>query len=846
MITKSPLSGCKEKIIMGGIMFSLASQAALADISGKVFRDFNANGTFDSGSDITEVGMPGITVKAFDSIGAEKASAISGADGSYALTGLTSGGSYRLEFSWAETWLKPGAAGGTTIQFAKDGNTNVDLAVNNPLDYSQVDMDVVTPVAIVGPADQEVAAGHDHRTLAALVKFPFNATGKPADPGYIPPTTLATHGQIGSTSGSAFRRETGQVFVAAYYKRATGFGPGGPGAVYRVDADGTVSLHATIPNAGSDIHDFSGSYSTVNYDTAAVPAVGKSSLGDMEISADGQSLYVVNLHDRHLYGVATDTANTVTDLGAITRPASCPDGDFRPFALGMDGTNTLYIGAVCSNESGTSAYPSAFVLKYDGTAGFTEVFNTGLSFNNQSFWKNWTDILNAGYPAMTASLFQPLLSDLVFDGKDMVLAFRNRNWEVGYVPGGSSPAQSHVLKACWAGSGWTLENNGACGGITGTLPNYSVTAEAGPGGGYFFDMRDSLASFGGQPVINALGSVAIAPGRSIVATLSDPQDLISGGVKHLNPATGGGSLNYQVFRGSADGSNGGGTGGYFGKTGGMGDMELMLDPAPIEIGNRVWLDTNGNGIQDADEAGIPNVQVQLKSGATVVATATTAADGTYYFSNATGTSTANAIYGISQLQPNTAYTIHFPTTVTVSGTSYNLTAATAGGNTLIDSNTNASGDVVVAATDIPAAGTNNHSFDVGYTATATPPTGCVTVTNTVQVSKVNETDSNAANNTASVSMQVNCSTPQTDLKLTKTASKTTVRAGDTVTYTLTLTNESSVNATNVKVTDNLPAGVTYSSHNTLQGTYDAGTGIWDVGTVAAGKTVTLTVDVAVN
>ena len=62
----------------------LSSQAVLADISGKVFRDFNANGAFDTSATFNEVGMGGVTVKAFDATGAQVgAAATTGADGSY-------------------------------------------------------------------------------------------------------------------------------------------------------------------------------------------------------------------------------------------------------------------------------------------------------------------------------------------------------------------------------------------------------------------------------------------------------------------------------------------------------------------------------------------------------------------------------------------------------------------------------------------------------------------------------------------------------------------------------------------------------------------------------------------
>ncbi len=34
---------------------------------------------------------------------------------------------------------------------------------------------------------------------------------------------------------------------------------------------------------------------------------------------------------------------------------------------------------------------------------------------------------------------------------------------------------------------------------------------------------------------------------------------------------------------------------------GLGDLELLTDPAPVEIGNRVWLDSDRDGIPDAND-----------------------------------------------------------------------------------------------------------------------------------------------------------------------------------------------------------------------------------------------------
>src|SRR5262249_61623920 len=47
------------------------------------------------------------------------------------------------------------------------------------------------------------------------------------------------------------------------------------------------------------------------------------------------------------------------------------------------------------------------------------------------------------------------------------------------------------------------------------------------------------------------------------------------------------------------------------------------------------------------------------------------------------------------------------------------------------------------------------------------------------------------------------------------------------------------NATNVRLTDVLPGGVSFAFATPSQGSYDAGTGLWDVGTVANGSTATL-------
>lgn len=86
-----------------------------------------------------------------------------------------------------------------------------------------------------------------------------------------------------------------------------------------------------------------------------------------------------------------------------------------------------------------------------------------------------------------------------------------------------------------------------------------------------------------------------------------------------------------------------------------------------------------------------------------------------------------------------------------------------------------------------------------------------------------------------------------DLSLAKTVSTATPAAGATITYTLQLTNAttSPSTATGVTAIDLLPAGTSYVSHSGF-GTYNSGTGVWTVGSVAPGQTRTLTIQATVT
>jgi len=84
-----------------------------------------------------------------------------------------------------------------------------------------------------------------------------------------------------------------------------------------------------------------------------------------------------------------------------------------------------------------------------------------------------------------------------------------------------------------------------------------------------------------------------------------------------------------------------------------------------------------------------------------------------------------------------------------------------------------------------------------------------------------------------------------DLAISKTVDDPTPSVGDTVTFTLTIANTGSSPATNVAVSDVLPAGLLFVSATPSQGAYVIGTGIWTVGTVDPASPQTLVIQAEV-
>ncbi len=160
------------------------------------------------------------------------------------------------------------------------------------------------------------------------------------------------------------------------------------------------------------------------------------------------------------------------------------------------------------------------------------------------------------------------------------------------------------------------------------------------------------------------------------------------------------------------------------------DTEFVCPNPPIEIGNYVWEDTDGDGIQEAGEPGIPGVTVQLFSDSgTLLATTETGPDGNYYFSHAgdpsqTWISPADSVLEHSDYYVVIESTQYSNNVFTFNNNFYTLTTPdTPGGQNadLIDSDaTTSTSTPSNAFDDLPATslttgiwGCSDHSVDFG-------------------------------------------------------------------------------------------------------------------------------------
>ena len=221
----------------------------------------------------------------------------------------------------------------------------------------------------------------------------------------------------------------------------------------------------------------------------------------------------------------------------------------------------------------------------------------------------------------------------------------------------------------------------------------------------------------------------------------------------------------------------------------------VVDPNDASIGDFVWEDINGNGIQDTGELGVPGVMVTLiDSNGIVVGTTNTNGNGGYSFNNL-----GSGDYTVGVILPD----------------GYILSPANQGGNDSLDSDVNVLGQAAVTL----ASGENNDTIDAGLIP---------------QVSRL------VADKVDNLQVDVN--------------GDGIVNPSDTIRYTVTIRNIGDLAVTGVNFSDTPDPNTTLvvGSVTTSQGTVTLGNNVnetsvgVDVGIVGVGSSVTIEFDVTVN
>jgi hypothetical protein len=500
-------------------------------------------------------------------------------------------------------------------------------------------------------------------------------------------------------------------------------------------------------------------------------------VGDPPVAPAAQAIGRFTLPDPATLGAQECVRDPATPAGELNR-------NLRPFGLGVyDGR--VFVGVVCTaestrNENDLRGYVLAFDPATDtfalaadfplsrgsgyerGCADTTRADCRTIASAQWRYWRSDFDAVNR-FPDQYGTTImvhpQPVITDIDFDNGDMIIGMRDRFGDQlgnqAYAPtGAGSPVRHYtglsagdLLRACRNAQGtWDLEQNATCGGATtGGQNSLHVSADRrpiGPGGGeyYYGDghrFHDQVAS----------GGIVQVPGFPQVAqTVADPRPdprgagggipaddaVYDGGVRWYNNLTTDaavpreriGNLRrlYRLYDMPVQPPPS--ISPLFGKTNGLGDLEALCAPAPLEIGNRVWLDQNANGRQDPDEPPIAGVTLRLyDAGGVLIATAITRDNGEYYFrgSNAPDANPGDYIGLVNgPLQFDSEYEIRIDESADrlasgalagLAPTRRNADIATRDSDGIAPG----AGNYVFARLRTATAGYNDHTYDFGFT-----------------------------------------------------------------------------------------------------------------------------------
>ena len=765
-----------------------AVPCSFGETGGIIFRDYNYNGIQD-GVD-RPWGLANLLVTAYSDQAAILTSSID-INGNYTF-GIIEEAYFpiRIELTNIPSYLKEAAIGldsSSSVVFIEANSCNVNFGLSNPRDFCQSDPTISVACYESGSGVDSNAAGlvsYPYTYTGIPPGHSRPATG-------FPPNVDDQVQNIGSVYGNSFQRSRGYTYHSSFIKRHVGFGPEGIGGIYVYDYNQTpalqiasFSLQNIIPENGGPAIDLgfvnrtnvlgpisagvAGDFelpqasSEINRDLDAYAKVGKMGYGGNAVTEDESYLWLVNLNQIALIqidisGSITNYPNNVKQylLSDLSGIPICDNGIFRPWAIHFyDGLG--YLGGVCTGELlGTNSDLYAYVLSFDPNQidlGFNQEINFPLNYIRE---RPWQDLLGPWYPwSDLTSVFltpgaifnnlvsypTPILSSLAFseDGS-MNLAFTDRlSHQFGYaqywpLPGNlvirnGIPA-GDLIKVCKNNGTWQLEGNINCPvpSNPGVAGNDSVNrSDDGPSGTGEFFYQDNYLTFHGEL---SLGSILVVPGtEEVFSIVFDPVDdnppgagFYTNGHRRFSSLDGSLVGSYEVVPSLTI---------YLGKASGLGHPTALCDSPPIEIGNRLWVDLNANGIQDPGEPPLANVELHLYEEDTLVGITLTDISGNYIFNNSNvNLNGASGIISNFSSSNNSYYTIIIPNisgpnkqnslsglflTYNDQGLDNNFGEPADIRDSDFLPNLNNSAIFEIPASSINLAGYNNFSFDAGF------------------------------------------------------------------------------------------------------------------------------------
>ena len=564
-------------ILFSSLSSSLSAQCITetGKILGVAYLDHNNNGIYDNG----EVGQEDVYITVYDNENAIIGATTSLSDGSYELRGLDDGSEYKVVFQTPTDYSSSrlGSDNNSSVQFVESPACNISFGIVPVNASCGTNPDLITTCFVQGPV-----ANSDDKTIVGF-KHDFQIGA--------PVVAYATHEETGSVWGIAWKSSTSEIFSSAFVKQYAAL-KGTHGSIYTTTLGPTGNTTREYVDLTQYV-DLGTLTHTNAVDCEYGSQVGKYGLGNLVMSEDEQYIYVTNLWNKSIVKVSTNDPSDVQEFN-IPDPG-CSNGEYVVFAL-KQYQDKFYIGVTCTAETSNNYVDSkAIIYEWDESnpGNFNQIFEThkirgtwspdAPESVNTVHWFTDLDFADENHIIIGLSdrvghrYCNPLTNRLDTQSPDILMVYKDKDGK------------------------WQLESEGKTDNLVGS----GVGNGQGPdGNGEFFgfDFWPGAPSYHPE---TALGSVYVYPGsNAVIAMVYDPHNnSYSGGVHRYSTIDGSLLGSLELYRRNPTVQ--------FGKATGFGDIVSKCENVEIEIGNFVWRDSNGNGIQDAGEDPVEGLEIQL-------------------------------------------------------------------------------------------------------------------------------------------------------------------------------------------------------------------------------------------